>query len=226
MSAINAWISNNKFIIATDTLCQMNTKYGNVARNFVTKVYHIPQYKCCFSSQGLRDLGLEFFNFTQTDVRANNLETLLNFSKKFKLSTKYDEVSFTQIGTIFLFGYNENSNKLEVYKSYFDENRNIHFEKSFNDIDDYNIMIKPSVGLDYELIKDELKWNNFDDIKQSLIKITIEQKRGFDRNCDPFIGGQIELNIIEYSNNIYSAYTEIIYTFEDYIRVSNSIISP
>lgn len=84
MSAFNAWLSNEKFIIASDTLCSLSTSYGNVVKNFLTKVYHLPQYKCCYTSQGLRDFGLEFFVFIQQEVKAYNLYSLLESIKSFR----------------------------------------------------------------------------------------------------------------------------------------------
>lgn len=226
MSSFNAWLSNEKFIIATDTLCSLSTSYGNVVKNFLTKVYHLPQYKCCFTSQGLRDFGLEFFIFIQKEVKANNLHSLLEGIKSFQLSDIYDEFEPSDIGTIFLFGLNDDTCKLEMYKIYFDKLKLIHIETIVNyNIDEHIIICKPQhENFDYLTLLKGLVWNNLEDIYDNLITITTAQKKVFDKDANPFIGGQIELTIMECSNGFYSTFTEILYEFDDYDKVSKSIM--
>jgi hypothetical protein len=225
MTAFNGWFTNEKYIIATDTLCGLNTPYGKVYKNFLTKIYHIPQYKCCFTSQGLRDFGLELFVFIQKETKAIGYSTLIESIKNFELSNAYDEMPPDMIGTVFLFGVNDVTNRLGMSKIYFNQNREIIIEEIFNNIDGSNKIYKPQhENIDLETLGRELNWSNINNVYNSLITVTKEQKKAFDKEANPFIGGQIEITTIEYSNNLYSTFTEIAYDFEDYERISSIIL--
>jgi len=224
MTAFNAWLTNEKYIIATDTLCGQTTHYGKIYRNFLTKVYHLPQYKCCFTSQGLRDFGLELFVYIQKEVKALAYTSLLESIKNFKISETYADMPPNELGTVFIFGLNNETDRLGMSKIYFDSEGSIIIEEILNNIDGHNKLYKPQhKNIDFEVIGKHLNWENTGDIYDSLIFITKEQKKAFDSDANPFIGGQIEITTMEYSNNFYSTFTEIAYDFEDYERVSKII---
>lgn len=226
MTAFNAWLTNEKYIIATDTLCGQSTRFGIIHRNFITKIYHLPQYKCCFTSQGLRDLGLELFVHIQKDVKASTYSSLIESIKAFKISDMYKNVSPTEIGTIFLFGLNDVTDRLGMSKIYFDHEGSVLVEEVFNNITGHNMLYKPiHDSIDFKLLEQNLDFEEPKNIYDYLIKVTKEQKKAFDKEANPFIGGQIEITTMEYSNNFYSTFTEIAYDFEDYERVSKIIMN-
>lgn len=221
MTAFNAILTGNTFYIATDTLCTMKTKYGTVPKNTITKMYHIPQYLCCFTSQGLRDFGLQLFVFIQSEVKAQDLISLIEYCEKnFKISSQYDEIEPSEIGTIFLFGVNLLKKKLECYKLFFNENRILIAEK-LPDVDGGGLkhITKPShPNLNHQDIINNSKIETLNDVSKFFIKITEAQKFVFDQEAEPFIGGSIEQTIINFENDNYYTSSEIIHNFKDYKR--------
>ena len=221
MSAMNVWVTKDLIAITTDTYCHFKTDNGEeIPVNFISKVYQIPQHKSCFTNQGMRDFGMRYFNFVQTEVKAQDISTLISYTRNhFTIEDFYLERPVDKIGTIFVFGLNDLTNRLEVYKIYFDEQRKINVSQLGENIEPYFTICKPELKRgDLATTVDNSNLSSFENAIPSLINIMKVQKE--DDDLDNFnkvgIGGHIQLTIINNHDNYFSMQTSFIHKFDDY----------
>ena len=77
MSVMNVYYSKSAIVIATDTFSHLKLNSQVIPVNFVSKVFQLPQFKCCFSVQGALKLAMRYFEFAQMKVTAKDFKSLI-----------------------------------------------------------------------------------------------------------------------------------------------------
>jgi hypothetical protein len=215
MSSMNVYLSENKILIATDTYCHKKENEKEQPINFVSKVFYLPQHKTVFACQGLAEFGLSFFAFVQRKAVASDLSSLLFYTKCF-FNKNYlpPELRHLNPGTLFFFGLNDKSNKLECHKLLFDENSQLQLTY----IPAPNVIRKPDID-NFEERWNSLYWNDLDAQCTSLVQLTIWQKEDdslLEEDKKIGIGGEVQLTILEKTDDTFYIETQNIFRFPDY----------
>ncbi|WP_298709769.1 hypothetical protein [uncultured Chitinophaga sp.] len=117
MSAINAYLTDDFVVIATDTLAHYKSETAVIPKNFISKTFNLPQFNCCFTIRGYVALGMTFYHYLNEQVIANDVETVLQVVKASFFNTlPMDDYPNSHIGTINLFGYSRASRTLQGYQ--------------------------------------------------------------------------------------------------------------
>jgi|GEM_PF-4808744 len=224
MTAMNAWISKDAVAIATDTYCHRTLDEKRTAINYMTKIYQLPHLKACFTNQGLRDLGLHLYNFIQTEVVAKDFESLIQYVKLyFTIDGFYEDLPYNKIGNVFIYGFNDSTQEMEVVKVSFDEFRFTVVEQLgigyFKGGDEHFRIFKPQTKdgkIDEFTIK--LKWYNLEEAVNSLRLVMEYQKIDDELNDEKIvgIGGEIQITLLTLKGGFFVSETFMLQRFDDF----------
>lgn len=202
MTALNYSLRKDQVILSMDTLV-CDEKLMPI--NFMTKIFTLPHINCIIGGVGYRDLILDLYNYTQTQLVAKDV-TLLNreIAKKLEvLGQEYkDSDSYS---AIYIFGYNSSEN---VYEGYAYRQKNDFKSEKL----EYLRACRP--GIDTKKI-DELLEQYGDDEISLFTDLMIEQKNSQEHlpiNEKTKIGGEVQLCIL----NCTGVTTITTHRFDDY----------
>ena len=194
MSSLIAYLNHNQFVIATDTFVHSKNVDELDPVNFCSKTIYLPQHKCCVAGQGVAEVLNQFFVFAQQKVIAKDVHSLVN-QATIHFSYNLDNISkFDNLATLFVFGVNDLTNKMEVYKMVIQNSKPNQLQQI-----EFGLLHKPEI-VDIENI---LKLNSNTDIYQKLAILMKEQKKQDDlkkANERAGIGGQIQITTMVYDD--------------------------
>ena len=212
MSSLIAYSNNNQFVIATDTFVHSKDDNRIQPINFCCKTIYLPHHKSCVAGQGIGEVLNQFFLFVQQKVIAKDIYSLITqTTKHFKFNLDQN-IEGDIIATLFVFGVNDLTNKLEVYKMSILKS-NIHRQEQI----EFGLLHKPEI-FGIEGILDKARNQ---DIGQVLATLMKEQKKQDDLKPvydKAGIGGQIQITTMIYNDTSKDLFLQIrmVDCFEDY----------
>ncbi|MGN7824759.1 hypothetical protein ACTJJB_31840 [Chitinophaga sp. 22536] len=224
MSSLIALKHDDGFIIATDTLSHKKTLNTVVPLNLTSKTTCLPQFKLCYATQGFSILNQQIFCFGQETVKAVDITGFLDSFKAYFLT--YIDIDYyptNHIGTIYFFGYSNQSQSLQSFKLVLSKNKGI----ELTDLTGFGFLMKPGlIQNEHNLI---LKKYGNDHIA-AIIELMNKQKKEdmlMDISERVVIGGQIQLTVANLDEDtkemIFS--TTMIHKFHDFEEVVADILN-
>lgn len=217
MSILNAYLTKNKFYIATDTVTSSKAYGTTIPVFFSSKTVYYPHLKCCTVTLGQTQFGINYDYFISTN-HIKNVTDLLNktislFPEKLK---KYPSLT-EGINNVSIFGYNEETGQMEAYFVNFEKDTVVD-HVSF-DLAQPTTLIHPSLpdGLEHDIKTQAiLGGGTVNDMLIGIAKAMHDNSLEEGNKTARAIGGELHLATIGINEEgFYCTFTKI-WEFPDY----------